>query len=91
MLAGRRESSLNSIDSFRANPVYASDNTQIDLAYALAHGGPESAVKDILRNSDLSQQLNDKRQTEYIERTLQKAQEAVSFRAVVSGKAPRSR
>jgi hypothetical protein len=88
------ESCLKSIDSFRANPVYAGDNTRIDLAYAvyaLAHGAPVSAVKDVLRNRDLSHKGNDKRQAEYIERTLQKAQDAVTSRVVVSGKATRSR
>ena len=88
------ETCLKSIDSFRANPVYAGDNTRIDLAYAvyaLAHGAPVSAVEDVLRNRDLSHKGNDKRQAEYIERTLQKAQDAVSSRGVVSGKIPRSR
>lgn len=92
--AGRREISLKSIEAFRANPAYAGDNTRIDLAYAvyaLAHGAPESAVKDILCNRDLRHKGNDKRRKEYIERTLQKAQEAVSSRAAPTGKASRSR
>jgi hypothetical protein len=57
--------------------------------YALAHGAPVSAVEDVLRNRDLSHKGNHKRQTEYIQRTLQKAHEAVSSR--VSARAPRSR
>jgi hypothetical protein len=92
--ARARESCLKSIDSFRANPVYAGDNTRIDLAYAvyaLAHGAPLSAVEEVLRNRDLSHKGNDKRQAEYIERTLQKAQDAVTSRVVVRGTPSRSR
>lgn len=78
-----RENRLKSIESFRANNVYAGDNTRIDLAYALyalANGVPESEVKNVLRDRDLRHKGSDKRQWQYIERTLRKAYEALSSR-----------
>lgn len=77
-------SGLKSIEAFRANPVYGGDNTRIDLAYAvyaLAHGSPEPEVKAVLRDRDLRHKGTEKRQTQYIERTLQKALAAIGSRA----------
>lgn len=65
-----------SIDSFRANPVYSGDNTRADLAYAIyasAHGVSEDDVRAALRSRDLRHKGTEKRQTEYIERTVKKA------------------
>jgi hypothetical protein len=67
---------LRSIDSFRANPAYAGDGTRIDLAYAiyaLAHGVPDAQIDDAIRSRDLTHKGNEKRQAEYVERTLRKA------------------
>lgn len=67
---------LRTIDQFRLNPLYGGDGTRIDLAYAiyaLSHGKPEPAVEAALRSRDLSHKGNDKRQAEYVERTIKKA------------------
>jgi hypothetical protein len=67
---------LRSIDSFRANPRYAGDGTRIDLAYAiyaLAHGVPDVQIEVALRSRDLTHKGNEKRQAEYVERTIKKA------------------
>jgi len=67
---------LRTIDNFRANPIYAGDGTRIDLAYAiyaLAHGVPNIDIEAEIRSRDLTHKGNDKRQAEYIERTIRKA------------------
>jgi hypothetical protein len=67
---------LRCIESFRANPTYAGDGTRIDLAYAiyaLAHGVPEAQIDTAIRSRDLTHKGNEKRQAEYVERTLRKA------------------
>lgn len=67
---------LRGIDSFRANPTYAGDGTRIDLAYAiyaLAHGVPDAQIDTAIRTRDLTHKGNEKRQAEYVERTIRKA------------------
>jgi hypothetical protein len=67
---------LRGIDSFRANPTYAGDGTRIDLAYAiyaLAHGVPDAQIDTAIRGRDLTHKGNEKRQAEYVERTIRKA------------------
>jgi hypothetical protein len=74
---------LKSIDAFRANPIYGGDNTRIDLAYAvyaLARGVPESEVKAMLRDRDLRHKGTEKRQEQYVDRTLKKAHDALQSR-----------
>lgn len=69
-----------SIEFFRAKPAYAGDNTRADLAYAvhaLAHGASEAAVKASLRSRDLRHKGTEKRQAEYVERTVKKAYAAL--------------
>lgn len=71
------------IETFRSNPVYGGDGTRIDLAYAiyaLAHGGSESQVRASLQSRDLSHKGNEKRQSEYVERTLRKASTIIAGR-----------
>ena len=75
---GRQQSPgpLRTIDQFRLNPFYGADGTRIDLAYAiyaLSHGRSEPEVEAALRTRDLSHKGNDKRQAEYVERTIKKA------------------
>ena len=56
--------------------MYAGDGTRIDLAYAIyaiSHGAPESQVEAAIRSRDLSHKGGDKRQAEYVERTIKKA------------------
>lgn len=72
---------LKTIDAFRSNPLYAGDHTRSDLAYAiyaLAHGSSETHVANAIRTRDLSHKGNEKRQSEYIERTLKKASSLLS-------------
>ncbi len=75
---------LKSIESFRANPVYGGDWTRIDLAYALyalSRGVPESEVSIIIGSRDLSHKGDEKRQAQYVERTLSKAGALIAERS----------
>lgn len=68
------------IEHFRSNPLYGGDGTRSDLAYAIyaiAHGASEEHVRGAIRTRDLSHKGNDKRQDEYVDRTVQKALAAV--------------
>ena len=67
---------LKSIDAFRVDPRYGGDGTRVDLAYAVyavAHGADVEAVRAALRSRDLSHKGNEKRQSDYIQRTVRKA------------------
>jgi hypothetical protein len=73
-------SNLKTIEDFRAKPIYAGDQTRVDLAYAvyaLAHGVPENMARDALTSRDLSHKGDRKRQLDYIDRTIRKAQERI--------------
>ena len=77
----RQPRSLKDIDSFRADPRYARDGTRVDLAfaiYAISHGLPVGQVEAAIRSRDLSHKGNEKRQLEYVERTIRKATAAVT-------------
>ena len=70
---------LKSIDSFRTDPRYVGDGTRIDLAYAiyaLSRGATEAQVEAALRSRDLSHKGGDRRQADYVERTIKKAHES---------------
>ncbi|MDQ1470508.1 MAG: hypothetical protein QOJ99_1988 [Bryobacterales bacterium] len=65
-----------SIEAFRLNPDYGGDGTRVDLAYALyafSRGVNESDVKAAIASRDLSHKGSERRQHEYIERTIRKA------------------
>jgi len=67
---------LKGIEAFRTDPRYGGDGTQVDLAYAVyavAHGAALEDVRVTLRSRDLSHKGNEKRQSDYIERTVRKA------------------
>lgn len=71
---------LKSIEDFRRRSVYDGDHTRSDLAYAiyaLAHGVSESALREQLGSRDLSHKGNEKRQQQYLDRTLLKARTRV--------------
>jgi hypothetical protein len=71
---------LKSIEDFRSRSVYGGDQTRSDLAYAiyaLAHGVSESALREQLGSRDLSHKGNEKRQQQYLDRTLSKARTRV--------------
>ena len=64
------------IDSFRADPRYGGDGTRVDLAYAVyavARGADVEEVRIALRSRDLRHKGNEKRQSDYVERTIRKA------------------
>jgi hypothetical protein len=70
---------LKSIEDFRNDPRYGADGTRIDLAYAiyaLSHGAGVGDVAVAIRNRDLSHKGTEKRQGDYVERTIKKAIEA---------------
>jgi len=67
---------MKSIDAFRADPKYGGDGTRIDLAYAvyaIAHGQAEAEVEAAIRSRDLSHKGSERRQQDYVERTINKA------------------
>ena len=71
-----RVSRMKSIDTFRADPRYGGDGTRIDLAYAvyaIAHGHTEAEVEAAIRSRDLSHKGTERRQQDYVERTIKKA------------------
>jgi hypothetical protein len=67
---------MKTIDAFRADPRYGGDGTRIDLAYAvyaIAHGQTETEVETAIRSRDLSHKGSERRQQDYVERTIKKA------------------
>ena len=65
-----------SIESFRQNPTYGGDGTRVDLAYALyalSRGVSAEDVSAAIRARDLSHKGTERRQEEYIQRTVKKA------------------
>jgi hypothetical protein len=73
-------SQLRTIADFRIKPDYQGDGNRIDLAYAiyaLSHRAAETDVRAALASRDLSHKGNQKRQSDYIERTIRKAWVAI--------------
>lgn len=69
-----------SIDVFRAEGRYGADGTRVDLAYAvyaLTRGASVGEVEAAIRSRDLSHKGNERRQDDYVERTIRKAQATV--------------
>jgi hypothetical protein len=67
---------LKTVDAFRADARYGGDGTRIDFAYAiyaLSHGAGPAEVEAAIRSRDLSHKGNDRRQNDYVERTIKKA------------------
>jgi hypothetical protein len=77
------------IDAFRADSRYGGDGNRIDLAYAiyaLAHGSRIDAVSAAVRTRDLSHKGNERRQDEYVERTIKKALDTIERQVVGRGR-----
>ena len=73
-------SKTRTITDFRCKPEYHGDGNRIDLAYtiyALSHGASETDVRAAVASRNLSHKGNQKRQADYIERTIQKAWNAI--------------
>jgi len=71
-----RNGRMKSIEEFRSDPRYGGDGTRIDLAYAvyaLSHGVSADEVEAAIRTRDLSHKGTEKRQADYVERTIKKA------------------
>ncbi len=71
-----RDGRLKSIEEFRRDPRYGGDGTRIDLAfavYAISHGVTAEQVAAAIRTRDLSHKGSEKRQADYLERTMKKA------------------
>jgi len=61
---------------FRADARYGGDGTRIDLAYAvyaLSRGVTATEVEAAIRSRDLSHKGTERRQNDYVERTIKKA------------------
>jgi hypothetical protein len=77
----RTPTRLRSIADFRQSPLYAGDGNRIDLAYAvyaLAHGVSEQEVRAAIASRNLSHKGNERRQLDYINRTVKKAYERIA-------------
>jgi hypothetical protein len=77
---GSHSGHRQTIADFRRKPQYEEDGNRIDLAYAiyaLSHGATEKDVRTAVASRDLNHKGTQKRQAEYIERTIQKAWTAV--------------
>jgi hypothetical protein len=75
-MAPAQPKDVKSIETFRADSRYAADGTRIDLAYAVyafAHGATPTEVAAALRSRDLTHKGNERRQNDYVERTIKKA------------------
>jgi len=67
---------IKSIEYFRNHPKYGGAQSRSDLAYAvyaLDHRIPESRVRDAITSQDLSFKGTSTRQTDYIDRIMEKA------------------
>lgn len=69
------------IDDFRKNAKYNGDGNRIDLAYAiyaLSHNMAEDDIRASIASRDLTKKGSEKRQQDYISRTLEKARSLCS-------------
>ena len=74
-----RWTELKSIERFRSDLRYGGDGTRIDLAYAIyaaSHGATESEIEAAIRSRDLWHKGGERRQADYVERTMRKAFES---------------
>jgi hypothetical protein len=67
---------LKTVNVFRTDARYGGDGTRIDMAYAvyaLSHGATTDAVEAAIRSRDLTHKGNERRQNDYVARTIKKA------------------
>ena len=75
-----RSGHIRTITDFRQRPEYQQDGNRIDMAYAiyaLAHGVDEDSVRAAIASRDLDHKGSQRRQADYVERTIQKAWTAI--------------
>jgi hypothetical protein len=80
-----RRQAIKGIDDFRSNPQFGGDATREDLAfaiYSLSHGSTTDDVAASLRSRDLSHKGDEKRQNQYVERTISKARNVTEGRCL---------
>jgi hypothetical protein len=73
---GSSPGSQLTIDDFRSNAKYNADGNRIDLAYAiyaLSHNVAEDDIRAAIASRDLTKKGSERRQQDYISRTLEKA------------------
>ncbi len=73
---GSSPGSRLTIDDFRGNAKYNGDGNRIDLAYAiyaLSHNVAEHDIRAAIASRDLTKKGSERRQQDYISRTLEKA------------------
>jgi hypothetical protein len=78
----RERAPVKSIDVFRCDTKYGGDGTRIDMAYAIyafSCGVSEAEVIAAIRTRDLSHKGNQKRQDDYVNRTIKKAAAALEM------------
>jgi len=88
-VASGHTTSLKTIEEFRADSRYTGDGTRIDIAYAIyaiAHGVSIDQVGTAIRSRDLTHKGSEKRQEDYVERTIRKALSAAEGRTVGQGR-----
>ena len=88
-MAARQSPVFKGIDAFRADPRYAGDGTRIDLAYAiyaLTRGVGTEEVAAAIRSRDLSHKGNERRQNEYVKRTIEKGMAAIERQSTDLGR-----
>jgi hypothetical protein len=89
LAASNQPSRLRDIGEFRADARYAGDGTRVDLAYAiygLAHGLGPAEVESAIRSRDLSHKGTEKRQSDYVDRTIRKALLALDTQPLERGR-----
>ena len=85
LVCGSQHASLR-IDDFRCDARYAGDGNRIDLAYAvyaLSHGVGEDEVRRAIGSRDLTKKGPERRQEQYIDRTVEKARSIAGVSLVV--------
>jgi hypothetical protein len=87
--SSRQTQVFKSIDTFRADQRYGGDGTRIDLAYAiyaLSRGAGAEQVATAIHSRDLSHKGNERRQDDYVKRTIEKAMGAIERQAADRGR-----
>jgi hypothetical protein len=75
-IPGGRSGPVKTIDDFRQNAIYGGDGNRIDMAYAVYaiwHAVDQAEVRRAIASRDLSHKGSERRQNDYVERTVKKA------------------
>jgi len=75
-ITAKANGAMKPIEAFRADPRYGGDGSRIDLAYAIhafSRGASQDQVEAAIGSRDLSHKGTERRQKDYIARTIRKA------------------